>query len=414
MKFTTWLSDFIRPLIADAGPLAGVLGLAVLAYVAARWWLVAGVRRLVRRSQTEWDDALVDANVFVRLAHIAPALVIYQGIDTIDGLPAELILVVQRVALAVMIVVVAASINALLTAINDVYSRNPEYRHRPIKGYLQLIKLAVFGIAAVTVLSTLLDRSPWIFLSGIGAMMAVVLLIFKDTILSLVASVQIASNDLVRVGDWIEMPQLGADGDVIDIALHTVKIQNWDKTITSVPTYRFINEGFKNWRGMSRSGGRRIKRAVNIDVSSVRFLTREEIDGFARWELLKDYICAKRTELTEHNEKTKKPEEIRAELRQLTNVGTLRAYIESYLRAHPRIHSSGYTLMVRQLPSGAEGLPLELYCFSNDQMWVNYEGIQGDIFDHILAILPEFDLRAFQRPTGRDLIESTRGLAVES
>ena len=405
MEFWTWLTDFTRPLVADAAPLAAVFGLALAVYVVARWWLVAGVRGLVRRSEARWDDALVDAKVFVRLAHIPPALVIYQGLDTIDGLPEDFVSVVQRVALALMIAVVAASLISLLTAINELYSLNPAYRHRPIKGYVQLIMLAVFGLTAIAVVSTLLDRSPWLFLSGLGAMTAVVLLIFKDTILSLVASVQIASNDMLQVGDWVELPQFGADGDVIDIALHTVKIQNWDKTITSVPTHRFVEEGFKNWRGMSRSGGRRIKRAVQIDVSSVRFLTSEEIAEFERWDLLGDYIRAKRIELAEFNAKVPTGGEVRADVRQLTNVGTFRAYVLNYLRNHPKVHSHGYTLMVRQLPPGPEGLPIELYCFSNDQVWENYEGIQGDLVDHILAILPEFDLRAFQRPTGRDLLE---------
>lgn len=411
MEFANWISDITRPLITDAGPITGVLGLALVVYGIARWWLVAGVRRLVRRSQAKWDDALVDAKVFVRLAHIAPALVVYQGFDAIDGLPEDFVVVVQRVALSVMIAVVAASLNSLLTAVNEVYSRNPAYRHRPIKGYVQLIKLAVFGLSAIAVVSTLLDRSPWLFISGIGAMTAVLLLIFRDTILSLVASVQIASNDMLRVGDWVELPQFAADGDVIDIALHTVKIQNWDKTITTVPTHRFIDEGFKNWRGMSRSGGRRIKRAVQIDVSSVRFLTLEEIAGFERWDLLGGYIRAKREELAEHNESVATGGAVLADVRQLTNVGTFRAYVLNYLRNHPKIHSQGYTLMVRQLPPGPEGLPIELYCFSNDQVWENYEGIQGDLFDHILAILPEFDLRAFQRPTGRDLVEGTRRVA---
>ena len=368
------------------------------------------MRGLVRRTQATWDDALVDANVFIRLAHVAPAVVIYQGLGSIEGLPKDFVAVAQRVALAVMIVVVTASVNSLLTAINDVYSRNTEYRRRPIKGYVQLAKIAIFGLTTIVVVAILVDRSPWLFLSGIGAMTAVVLLIFKDTILSLVASIQIASNDLLRVGDWVEMPQAGADGDVIDIALHTVKIQNWDKTITSIPTHRFIDEGFKNWRGMSRSGGRRIKRAVHIDVSSVRFLTPEEIEAFEQWELLSDYIRGKREELSSYNERSHGNEGVRAALRQLTNVGTFRAYVVSYLGAHPKIHSTGYTLMVRQLAPGPEGLPLELYCFSNDQVWVNYEGIQGDIFDHVLAILPEFGLRAFQTPTGHDLTETVRGI----
>ena len=412
MEVSVWFSELIEPLAREAVPLVSLLVLSAVVYAIARWWLVAGVRRIVRRTQTTWDDALVDAKVFIRLAHVAPAIVIYQGLGSIEGLPEDFVAVAQRVALAVMIVVVTASVNSLLTAINDVYSRNPEYRRRPIKGYVQLVKIAIFGLTTVAVVSVLVDRSPWLFLSGIGAMTAVVLLIFKDTILSLVASVQIASNDLLRVGDWVEMPNAGADGDVIDIALHTVKVQNWDKTITSIPTHRFIDEGFKNWRGMSRSGGRRIKRAVYIDVSSVRFLTQEEIDEFGRWELLSDYIRGKRADLSEYNVRSPENEGVRAELRQLTNVGTFRAYLLSYLRSHPKIHSTGYTLMVRQLEPGPEGLPLELYCFSNDQVWVNYEGIQGDLFDHILAILPEFGLRVFQGPTGHDLFEAARGLRV--
>ena len=410
MDVSAWFSELAEPLAKEAVPLVGLLVLSVVVYAIARWWLVAGVRGLVRRTQATWDDALVDANVFIRLAHVAPAVVIYQGLGSIEGLPEDFVAVAQRVALAVMIVVVTASVNSLLTAINDVYSRNPEYRRRPIKGYVQLAKIAIFGLTTIVVVAILVDRSPWLFLSGIGAMTAVVLLIFKDTILSLVASIQIASNDLLRVGDWVEMPQAGADGDVIDIALHTVKIQNWDKTITSIPTHRFIDEGFKNWRGMSRSGGRRIKRAVHIDVSSVRFLTPEEIEAFEQWELLSDYIRGKREELSSYNERSHGNEGVRAALRQLTNVGTFRAYVVSYLGAHPKIHSTGYTLMVRQLAPGPEGLPLELYCFSNDQVWVNYEGIQGDIFDHVLAILPEFGLRAFQTPTGHDLTETVRGI----
>jgi miniconductance mechanosensitive channel len=238
-------------------------------------------------------------------------------------------------------------------------------------------------------------------------MTAVLLLIFKDTILSLVASVQIASNDMIHVGDWIEMPQCGADGDVIDIALHTVKIQNWDKTITTVPTHRFIEEGFKNWRGMSRSGGRRIKRAVRIDVNSIRFLTSEEMDRFESWASLRGYIREKRAELAAHNERVG-GDAARADLRQLTNVGTFRAYVFNYLKQHPKIHHQGFTLLVRQLEPGPEGLPIEIYCFSNDQDWVSYEGIQSDIFDHILAILPEFGLRAYQAPSGQDLTELAR------
>jgi miniconductance mechanosensitive channel len=406
------LTRLLGPAASEIVPLALLLGASLAAYGVARWWLVAAVGRLVQRSETSWDDALVEHQVFVRLAHVAPAYVVHHWIGTIDGLPEGLVYFVQRVALAVMVIVVAVTLSSLLTAINTVYSSNPEYRHRPIKGYLQVLKLVLYSAAAVSAVSILLDRSPLIFLSGLGAMTAVLLLIFKDTILSLVASVQIASNDMIHVGDWVEMPQCGADGDVIDIALHTVKIQNWDKTITTVPTYRFINEGFKNWRGMSRSGGRRIKRAVHLDVSSIRFLSEEEVDRFGRWGLLRDYIKEKKQELAEYNARVQEAGRgeggveagaVIADLRLLTNVGTFRAYVFNYLKQHPMIHDQGFTLLVRQLSPGPNGLPIELYCFSNDQDWARYEGIQSDIFDHVLAILPEFGLRAFQSPTGHDL-----------
>jgi len=420
MDIGSWLTALSGTLTDEIVPLALLFAASVVAWAVARWWLVAAVGRLIERSETTWDDALVEHRVFVRLAHVAPAYVVHHWIGAIEGLPDDFVVFVQRVALAVMVVVVVVTLSSLLTAVNTVYSKHPEYRHRPIKGYVQVLKLVLYSVAAISAVAILLDRSPLIFLSGLGAMTAVLLLIFKDTILSLVASVQIASNDMIHVGDWVEMPQCGADGDVIDIALHTVKIQNWDKTITTVPTYRFINEGFKNWRGMSRSGGRRIKRAVHLDVSSIRFLDDEEIDRFGRWALLEDYIREKKKEISEHNARVLessaggppaesdgagRPREgaARADLRLLTNVGTFRAYVFNYLKQHPKIHDRDFTLLVRQLPPGPEGLPIELYCFSNDQDWVRYEGIQSDIFDHILAILPEFGLRAFQSPTGHDL-----------
>jgi miniconductance mechanosensitive channel len=396
----SWVSE--HPIARDLVRLAIVLIVAVVVYVVARWWLVAGLRRLVKRSRVSWDDALVDARVFVRLAHIAPALVVYYGIQFIPDLHAGVATLLQRMAICVMVAVTAASAGSFLTAVNDVYSANPEYRHRPIKGYLQVVKIVFFLVAALIIISTLMDRSPWIFVSGLGAMTAVLLLIFKDTILSLVASVQIASNDMIRVGDWVEMPQAAADGDVIDVALHTVKVQNWDKTVTTIPTHKFIDESFKNWRGMSESGGRRIKRAINIDMNSVRFLEPEEVERFGRWALLRDYIEQKREEIESANRESGRDASINADIRRLTNVGTLRAYIRSYLHAHPRIHDADYTLIVRQLAPRPTGLPIEIYCFSNDQAWDRYEGIQADIFDHILAIVPEFGLRIFQAPAGAD------------
>jgi miniconductance mechanosensitive channel len=258
-----------------------------------------------------------------------------------------------------------------------------------------------------------MNRSPWIFVSGVGAMTAVLLLVFRDTILSLVASIQIAGDDMVRVGDWIEMPQLGADGDVIEVALHTVKVQNWDKTITTIPTHRLISDSFKNWRGMSLSGGRRIKRSVSIDLQSVRFLSDEEIDRFEEWAVLADYIRSKRGELQEANGSAEAVAPLPANQRRLTNLGTFRAWLWATLRSHPKIHQTGHTLLVRQLPPGPEGVPIEVYCFTRDTAWVAYEDVQADLFDRILAMVPEFGLRLYQQPSGADVERALRDGASE-
>jgi miniconductance mechanosensitive channel len=382
--------------------LAALVVGAVAVYFVARRVLVVAIRRLAARSTVTWDDALVEHNVFLRLAHLAPALLVFYGVQVVPDLHQTLSVLIQRVAIATMVVVVALSAGAFLTAVNEIYSRDPENRHRPIKGYLQVVKIVFYVVAALLVVSNLMDRSPWVFLSGLGAMAAVLLLIFRDTILGLVASLQLTGNDMVHVGDWIEMPQYGADGDVIDVALHTVKVQNWDKTITTIPTHKLIETSFKNWRGMSQSGGRRIKRALSFDMGSIRFLEDDEIECFGRFALLKDYIAAKREELAAHNAEPGRDASMNADIRRLTNIGTLRAYIHSYLRNHPKIHQ-GMTLLVRQLSPSGEGLPIEVYAFTNDTSWAAYEDIQADIFDHILAIAPEFGLRPYQSPSGDDL-----------
>jgi miniconductance mechanosensitive channel len=402
----SWLESWTgissaSPAIAQIGYFAALVFAGAIVYIVARVWIVGLIRRFARRSQSRWDDALVNAEVFVRLAHFAPALVAFYGVEVIPGLAPEVQAAVQRASVAVMVIVAALSVGAFLSALNEIYASDPENRTRPIKGYLQVIKLVLYLLAGLSIVSVLLDKSPWIFLSGIGALSAVLLLIFKDTILSLVASIQITSNNMVHVGDWVEMPRYGADGDVIDVALHTVKIQNWDKTITTIPTHALIADSFKNWRGMSESGGRRIKRSLYIDVNSIRFLEPEEVERFSRWSLLREYVTAKKTELEEYNARIGADPDVRADFRSLTNVGTLRAYIRAYLRANRSIHE-GMTLLVRQLQPGPEGLPIELYCFTNETDWGVYEEIQSDLFDHILAIVPEFDLRVFQNPTGAD------------
>jgi miniconductance mechanosensitive channel len=408
MESTTLSNLMTSGWFAELSRLTALVTAAVAVYFVARFWIVAAVRRLIARTPTSWDDALVNSEVFLRLAHLAPALVTFYGVAFFPELDPTLKLMVQRASVAVMIVVAALSFGAFLSAANENYVKNPENLRRPIKGYLQVVKIIVYILAGLSIVSVLLDKSPWIFVSGVGAMSAVLLLIFKDTILSLVASVQITNNDMVHVGDWVEMPKYGADGDVIDVALHTVKIQNWDKTITTVPTHALITDSFKNWRGMSRSGGRRIKRSVFVDVSTVRFLEPEEIERFAKWALLRDYIGSKTRELEAYNAEPGRNPEIAADVRRLTNVGTLRAYIVSYLHHHPKIHED-MTLLVRQLQPGPTGLPIEVYCFTNDTNWNVYEGIQGDLFDHILAIMKDFGLRVFQEPTGADLRQLAPG-----
>ena len=384
---------------------ASALAVLVLLAFAANWIAKQVVLRLIRRGlalsplasdQTQLGD------VVARLSNIVPAIVIQVGVGLVPHLPPALVLLTRNVAMAFMILTAALALGGTLGIVNDVYQRRPHAANRPIKGYLQVAKLVIYSAAVILMIASLMDRSPLLLLSGLGAMAAVLMLVFKDTILSLVASVQISSNDMVRVGDWIEMPQLNADGDVIDIALHTVMVQNWDKTITTVPTHRLISESFKNWRGMSESGGRRIKRSLTIDQTSIRFLSASDVKALQRFTLLAGYLEAKQAEIARWNRAQPDRTLEKVNARRVTNVGTLRAYILAYLQAHPGV-SQEMTLLVRQLAPSATGLPIEIYCFTATTSWNEYESIQADIFDHLLAILPEFGLRLFQQPTGRDL-----------
>ena len=386
-------------------PVVGVLALlvgAVIIDLIAKRLLVGSVRAFAKRSRSTWDDALVTHNVFGRLAQVVPALIFFVGAPFVDGLPDGVVQLVRNVAMGYMVLMLTLALTAALSAANTIYAASPVAKDRPLKGFVQLVQIVVWVFGGVMIIAAVLDRSPLLLLSGFGAMTAILLLVFKDTILSLVASVQLTAQDMVRVGDWIEMPQFGADGDVIDVQLHTVKVQNWDKTITTIPTHRLITDSFKNWRGMSQTGARRIKRAIYVDVSSIRFQTQEEVDHFTRFALLKDHIEAKERELAEYNEGLAAEVDAEVNRRRLTNIGTFRAYAYNYLKNHPKIHK-GMTLIVRQLSPGPEGLPLEIYCFTNTTEWAVYEDIQSDIFDHLLAIVPEFGLRLFQKPAGSDL-----------
>lgn len=401
-EVTSWL-DLLNqhPQLQTLIATLGLITLAVLANWLVKHILVRGFYNVLNRMGGAQKK---DFGVVKRLSHIVPALIISSTIGIVPGLPEAAVAVVKNVAGGFIILTIALALGAILEIINMLYMRRKNAHLKPIKGYLQVIKIIIYAIASILVVATLIDRSPLILLSGLGAMAAVLMLIFQDTLLSLVASVQISSGDMIRVGDWVEMPQLNADGDVIDIALHTVKIQNWDKTITTIPTKRFISDSFINWRGMQESGGRRIKRSLFIDQHSIHFLSAEELEHLKRFNLMKGYFDNKISELNQWNkEHIQSSEGDSIDSRKLTNIGTFRAYVDFYIRNHPGIHQRGMTLMVRQLSPTSEGLPLEIYCFTNTTAWTEYEGIQSDIFDHLLAIAPEFNLRVYQAPSGSDV-----------
>ena len=399
---TDWLENYPH--------LYTIIGLSLLLLVAwvANWIvkriLVRGVYRVLKTSHLGRYSSLAESPFIRRMANIVPALILSAGIVIIPNISDVIITVVQNVTTAFIVLTIALGLGSLLTIVNDAYNKRPDAHLKPIKGYIQVIKIAIFAIATILMIASLLDRSPLILLSGLGAMAAVLLLIFQDTLLSLVASVQISSNDLIRVGDWIEMAPLNADGDVIDIALHTVKVQNWDKTISVIPTKRFLTDPFKNWRGMQESGGRRIKRSILIDQQSIHFLSDDERKRLHRFNLMDEYLHKKQKDIDEWNQKLAEWGKEPVNTRRITNIGSFRAYVTNYLRNHPSIHQN-YTLMSRQLEPTANGLPLEIYCFTNTTNWIEYEGIASDIFDHLLAILPEFGLRVFQQPSGFDMRE---------
>ena len=392
---------FSHPLVAT-GLALGVLVLAALfANFVVKALLLRGLNRLLDYTAFGRDAELRRHGLTERLANIMPALVISVGIALVPNLPAFVVIVVKNVANAFMILMVAMAFSAALNVVDTIYHRRPDARLKPIKGYVQVVKIAVYVIGALLMIATLIDRSPLILLSGLGAMAAVLILVFQDTLLSLVAGIQISSTDMVRVGDWIEMPGQDANGELIEIALHTVKVQNFDRTITTVPIRKLVTEPFKNWRGMQESGGRRIMRAIYLDQNSIRFLEPDDLEKLASFGHLTTYLEEKRAELAKWNDNLGERASVPANTRRSTNVGTFRAYLDNYLRQHPGVHQ-GMTIMVRQLPPGPEGLPMEIYCFANTTVWAPFEGIQADIFDHVLAILPEFDLRVFQNPSGRD------------
>ena len=396
-----------------ASRLIAVALVALLSYLAnaiAKRIILTIVHRIARRTKTDWDDALVDRKVFTKLSHLAPAIVIRALAPVALAGSERLISFAGRATDVYMLIVGILIVNSFLDAVTNVYRKFEISKRIPIKTYVQVVKIVVTIGGLALALSVIIDRSPWIFLSGVGALTAVLLLVFKDTILGFVAGIQLVAHDMVRPDDWIEMPEYGADGDVIEITLNTVKVRNFDKTITTIPTYALISDSFKNWRGMSESGGRRIKRAVHIDVNSIRFCTPEMIERFSKMQVLTDYVAKKTKDLEEHNKTHGIDDSLAINGRRMTNVGTFRAYLEQYLRSHPKIRPD-MTFLLRHLDPVDKGLPVEIFVFSNEQRWAQYESIQADIFDHIYAVLPYFGLRPFQRPGGSDIERSVSGAA---
>ena len=374
---------------------------ALIAHRLARGPVLRTITSLIRRTNTHWDDALIERGVLHRLAHLVPGLVIYRLAPLALVGHARLQEIVDTGVLVYLVLTSMLVIDALMSTTVDIYRSTETSREISIKGLIQFLKVILYFLCGVFVVSVLLGKSPFYLLSGLTALTAVLLLIFRDAILGLVAGIQLSVNRMVARGDWIEMPKYGADGDVLDVTLTTVKVQNWDKTITTIPTYSLISESFKNWRGMQDSGGRRIKRSVYIDIGTVKFLDEQMIERFGKIQYITDHIERKKQELAEYNELNQVDLSHLANGRRMTNVGTFRAYVEAYLKNHPQI-SQEMTFLIRQLAPTSKGLPIEIYVFCKDKVWANYEAIQGDIFDHILAIIPVFDLQAFQEPAGKD------------
>ncbi len=405
-EFKGWLIDIglnagIANFIKVVAVLIVIAVMCILANYIAKKLILTILERLVKKSKTNWDDILLEKKVFNRLSHFAPAIVLYYMIDYVIVEKEAWVTTIQSGTYLYMIVISVLVLNSFLNSVNEIYNTFRAAKNRSIKGFLQVAKILLFFVAGIMTFSIIMDKSPLYFLAGLGTIAAILLLIFKDSILGLVAGIQLAANDMVRPGDWISMPSKGADGEIIDISLNTVKVQNWDKTISTIPTYSLVSESFNNWRGMEESGGRRIKRSINIDIKSVKFCDNEMFEKFEKISLIKDYVKKSKSEVDAHNSEKGLSDDSLVNGRRLTNIGTFRKYLEFYLEENSNINSS-MTFIIRQLQPTEKGVPIEIYVFSKVQAWAEYEAIQADIFDHVFAVIPEFDLSVFQNPTGDD------------
>lgn len=389
------------PLVALVSDITILILFAVLSDLLTKRVVLRAIERVVKKSSSTLDDVFFEKRVFDALAHIAPALVIRIGaplvFDDFPGFLPPLFKVIELYIIVVLVWVASSFLDALL----ELSQRSAYFKDKPILSYVQLGKLLSYLFASVLIFSVLFSKSPLVILSAFGAVAAVLIFVFKDTILGLVASIQISVNDMLRVGDWVSMEKYGADGDVIKITLNTIVVQNWDKTISTIPAYAFVSDSFKNWRGMSESGGRRIKRSLNVNISSVRFCDQEMLERFKKFELLVDYLNERESEIHRYNEDRKVDKTYPLNGRHLTNIGVFREYAQRYLASQGRVRKD-MTQMVRQLNPTESGIPIEIYCFTNTVEWLKYEAIQADIFDHLMAAAPLFDLEIFQNPSGGD------------
>ena len=397
----SWADDLTSGII-----LVVILAIAFLGDAICRHIILTAVARLVKKTKATWDDIVFDRKVLTHVSHLVAPILLYILLPlAISNL--GLLSFIQRICMIYIIAVFLKFISSLLTALFHVYSEKEQFRDRPLKGLLQTVQVILFFIGGIIIVSILIDKSPMVLLTGLGASAAVLMLVFKDSIMGFVSGIQLSANNMLRVGDWIQMPKYGADGTVIEVTLNTVKVRNWDNTITTIPPYALVSDSFQNWRGMQESGGRRIKRSIRIDMNSVKFCTPEMLAKYKKIQLLKDYIEETEKVIEDYNKEHGIDNSILVNGRRQTNLGVFRAYLTNYLKSLPTVNQD-LTCMVRQLQPTEQGIPLELYFFSAIKAWVPYEGVQADVFDHVLAIIPEFDLHVFQNPTGEDLRELSK------
>lgn len=408
--------SILNDLLKDYGikeELIGYLSFAILAFIILLICLIANIivkkivlrilTRIIINNKYQWDNIMLEHKVFQRLAKFVPAIIVYVAAPMFG----DFVGAIRLVASTYLLIAAVFVFNAVIDSINDIYRTYPVSNIRPIKGLLQVVKIGFYIIIGIVIIANLMGQSPLILLSGIGALAAVFSFVFKDSILGFIAGIQLTSNDMLRIGDWIEMPKYGADGDVIDITLNTIKVQNFDKTIVTIPAYALVSDSFKNWRGMTEIGARRIKRAIYLDMNSIGFCTPEMLEKFKKIQLLKDYVIEKENEIQRYNDENEVDTELLINGRHLTNIGMFRAYIQLYMKSNPRLHK-GLAQSVRQLPPGEHGLPLEIYAFSTEIKWEGYEVVIADIFDHIFSVIDEFELRIFQKPSGYDMRHSVK------